>query len=37
MGERLMALAEKFDLPSFGWNGRYLLGWAKASEGLALM
>ena len=40
MGERLVALAEKFDLPIFGWHGRYLGGWAKAqgptsSEGLA--
>ena len=37
-----MALAEKFDLPIFGWHGRYVGGWAKAqgltlSEGLALM
>jgi predicted ATPase len=42
MGERLVALAEKFDLPIFGWHGRYVGGWAKAqglnlSEGLALM
>src|SRR4029077_19740919 len=42
IGERLAVLAEKFDLPLFGWNGRYLMGWAKAqgltlSEGLALM
>jgi predicted ATPase len=39
---RSVALAEKFDLPVFGWNGRYWMGWAKAqgltlSEGLALM
>jgi predicted ATPase len=42
IGARCVALAEKFDLPIFGWNGRYLIGWAKAqrlnlSEGLALM
>jgi predicted ATPase len=42
MGERLVALAEKFDLPYFRWVGRYLMGWGKAqgltlSEGLALM
>ena len=42
MGERLVALAEKFDLPFFRWYGRYGGGWAKAqglslSEGLALM
>ena len=42
MGERLVALAEKFDLPYFRWVGRYFMGWAKArgltlSEGLALM
>jgi predicted ATPase len=40
--DRCAALAEKFDLPVFGWNGRYWMGWAKAqgltlSEGLALM
>jgi predicted ATPase len=37
-----VALAEKFDLPVFRWNGRYWMGWAKAqgitlSEGLAFM
>jgi hypothetical protein len=37
-----VALAEKFDLPIYGWYGRYLGGWAKAqgptsSQGLALM
>jgi predicted ATPase len=37
-----VALAEKFGLSYFRWNGRYLVGWAKAqgpalSEGLALM
>ena len=42
MGARTVALAEKFDLPYYRWNGRYLVGWAKAqgvtlSEGLALM
>jgi hypothetical protein len=42
MGERLVALAEKFDLPYFRWAGRYSMGWAKArgltvSDGLALM
>jgi hypothetical protein len=42
MGERLVALAEKFDLPYFRWVGRYFMGWAKTrgltlSEGLALM
>ena len=42
IGERLAVLAEKFDLPLFRWNGRYLMGWAKAqgltlSDGLALM
>jgi predicted ATPase len=42
MGERLVALAGKFDLPIFRWWGRYLMGWAKAqgltlSEGLVLM
>jgi predicted ATPase len=42
MGERLVAHAEKFDLPYFRWVGRYFMGWAKArglslSEGLALM
>ena len=42
MGARLVALAEKFDLPYFRWVGRYFMGWAKAqgltlSEGLALM
>jgi len=42
MGERLAALAEKFDLPVFRWQGRYWMGWAKAqgitlSEGLAFM
>jgi predicted ATPase len=42
MGERLVALAEKFDLPYFRWLGQYLTGWAKAQgltllEGLALM
>jgi hypothetical protein len=42
MGERLVELAEKFDLPFFGWYGRYFMGWARAqgltsSEGLALM
>jgi class 3 adenylate cyclase len=42
MGERLVALAEKFDLPYFRWAGRYSVGWGKArgltpSEGLALM
>jgi class 3 adenylate cyclase/predicted ATPase len=42
MGERLVALAEKFDLPYFRWLGQYFMGWAKArglalSEGLALM
>ena len=41
-GVQCMALAEKFDLPVFGWNGRYWMGWAKAqgltlSKGLALM
>jgi hypothetical protein len=41
-GVKCIALAEKFDLPVFGWNGRYWMGWAKAhgltvSEGLALM
>jgi predicted ATPase len=38
----LVALAEKFGLPIYGWYGRYLSGWAKTqgptfSEGLALM
>jgi class 3 adenylate cyclase len=42
VGERLVALAEKFDLPYFRGIGRYFMGWAKAreltlSEGLALM
>jgi predicted ATPase len=42
MGERLVELAEKFDLPFFGWYGRYFMGWTRAqgltsSEGLALM
>jgi class 3 adenylate cyclase len=42
MGERLVALAEKFDLPFYRWTGRYIGGWAKAqgptlSKGLALM
>ena len=42
IGERLLAFAEKFELPYFRWVGRYLMGWAKAhgltvSEGLALM
>ena len=42
MGERLVALAEKFDLPYFRRLGRYSMGWAKArgltlSDGLALM
>ena len=42
MGARTVAIAEKFDLPYYRWNGRYLIGWAKAqgvtlSEGLALM
>ena len=42
MGERLVELAEKFDLRYFRWFGRYLMGWARAqgltlSEGLALM
>jgi class 3 adenylate cyclase/tetratricopeptide (TPR) repeat protein len=42
IGARCLALLEKFDLPVFRWNGRYLMGWAKAqgltlSEGLALM
>ena len=42
MGERLVALAEKFDLPFYRWYGRYVGGWAKAqgltlSEGLASM
>jgi predicted ATPase len=42
MGERLVALAEKFDLPFFRWYGRYVGGWAKAqgltlSEGIASM
>src|SRR5262249_10530273 len=42
MGERLVELAEKFDLPFFGWYGRYFVGWERAqgltsSEGLALM
>ena len=42
MGERLVALAEKFDLPIFRWYGRYVGGWAKAqgltlSEGLVSM
>src|SRR5262249_3762121 len=42
MGERLVALAEKFDLPYFRWLGQYLMGWAKAPgltllDGLALM
>ena len=42
MGERLVALAEKFDLPFFRWYGRYVGGWAKAqgltlSEGLVSM
>jgi predicted ATPase len=41
-GAQCVALAEKFDLPVFRWNGRYWIGWAKAqgltlSEGLALM
>jgi len=41
-GAQCIALAEKFGLPVFGWNGRYWVGWAKAqgltlSEGLALM
>ena len=42
IGAQCVALAEKFDLPVFRWNGHYLMGWAKAqgltlSEGLALM
>ena len=42
IGERLVEHAEKFDLPIFGWYGRYFMGWAKAqgltlSDGLALM
>jgi predicted ATPase len=42
IGAQCVALAEKFDLPVFRWNGRYWIGWAKAqgptlSEGLALM
>jgi predicted ATPase len=41
-GVQCIALAEKFDLPVFGWNGRYWMGWVKTegptvSEGLALM
>jgi len=41
-GERLVAVAEKFDLSYFRGIGRYIMGWAKAreltlSEGLALM
>jgi predicted ATPase len=42
IGAQCVALAEKFDLPVFRWNGRYWMGWAKAqgitlSEGLAFM
>lgn len=42
VGERLVALAEKFDFSYFRGIGRYIVGWAKAreptlSEGLALM
>ena len=42
IGARMVALAEKFDLPIFRWYGRYFMGWAKAqgltlSDGLALM
>jgi predicted ATPase len=42
IGLPCVALAEKFGLSYFGWNGRYLVGWAKAqglalSEGLAFM
>jgi predicted ATPase len=42
MGERLVALGEKFDLPISRWYGRFFIGWAKAqgstlSESLAFM
>jgi class 3 adenylate cyclase len=42
MGQRMMALAENFDLPIFHWYGRYFMGWANAQpptllEGLILM
>jgi hypothetical protein len=42
IGGRLVAIAEKFDLPMYRWWGRYLMGLGKAqgptlSEGLALM
>ena len=38
----MAAVAEKFDLPIFGWFGRYFMGWAKAQgptllDGLAMM
>jgi predicted ATPase len=38
----MAAVAEKFDLPIFGWFGRYYMGWAKAQgptllDGLAMM
>jgi class 3 adenylate cyclase/tetratricopeptide (TPR) repeat protein len=42
MGQRMVALAENFDLPIVHWCGRYIMGWANAIpptllEGLALM
>ena len=42
MGQRMLALAEHFDIPVFHWYGRYFMGWAKAPaptllEGLAMM
>ena len=40
--QRMTMVAEKFDLPIFGWFGRFFMGWAKAQgptllDGLAMM
>jgi class 3 adenylate cyclase/predicted ATPase len=42
VAQRMAMLAEKFDLPIFGWFGRFFMGWAKAQgptllDGLAMM
>jgi predicted ATPase len=42
MAQRMATLAEKFDLPIFGWFSRYFMGWAKAQgptllDGLTMM
>ena len=42
VAQRTATLVEKFDLPIFGWFGRYYMGWAKAQgptllDGLAMM